>query len=119
MPGQKSSTEYEELWKKHVLGEIGSESNAVYVTSKKKQIKNGPLTAEEEEIEETLWSWTFEGLNWWNGKTEYLIYTGEGLRYNSFFSQTQVGPEKTLLSGAVFGFVKTISSDNNHRSFPE
>jgi hypothetical protein len=55
--------------------------------------------------------WTLEALNWDNGESVFYVDLGFGWDYNSNYAATEIGPNKEVISGTMFGIVRiSVSS---------
>lgn len=51
-------------------------------------------------------NWTFEALDWSTGAVSFRKVLGTKNIWNSFYAAAEIGPDGTLLSGALSGFLK-------------
>jgi hypothetical protein len=47
--------------------------------------------------------WTLEALDWDTGASAFHVMLGKGLEYNSFWANTEIGPNRNIITGTFMG----------------
>jgi len=50
-------------------------------------------------------AWTLEALDWETGASSFFKVLGDNLKYNSFYAATEIGPDRNIINGAVYGIL--------------
>ncbi len=48
-------------------------------------------------------TWTLEGVDWETGDSAFHLILGDSLKYNSYYAGTEIGPDRNIINGAVYG----------------
>jgi len=62
--------------------------------------------------------WTLEGVNMTDGFTnDYIQILGSGLKYNSAYAATEIGPDEEIITGTALGIMRIKYEDTANKDF--
>jgi len=47
--------------------------------------------------------WTLEAVDWETGASAFHFVLGDNFKYNSYYAGTEIGPDRNIINGAVYG----------------
>ena len=48
-------------------------------------------------------NWTVEAIDWATGESDFHVFLGEPIHYNSFWAATEIGPDRNIITGTLLG----------------
>lgn len=48
-------------------------------------------------------NWTVEAIDWETGESDFYVFLGEAIHYNSFWAATEIGPDRNIITGTLLG----------------